>query len=147
MLAAVPVERYQRELRLFAAACARRVWHLLPPESHACVELSERFANGLASAEELDSAMDVASEVDRAYWSGACAPDARAYAEGGAGVSMPITTASVQSAASCICSAVACAAAAPCDGADYDRVHAATWLAECVEQAKLLRTFIPFPFK
>jgi hypothetical protein len=42
-----------RKLRLFAAACCRRAWHLLDAGCRALVELSERFADGSASEEEL----------------------------------------------------------------------------------------------
>jgi hypothetical protein len=46
-----------RKLRLFACACYHRICHLLPdPVARAAVEVAERFADGLASIEELQQA-------------------------------------------------------------------------------------------
>jgi hypothetical protein len=43
-----------RKLRLFACACVRRVWHLLPEElTHEVVRLSEDFADGKAASGDL----------------------------------------------------------------------------------------------
>jgi hypothetical protein len=45
----------ERKLRLFACACHRRIWHLLS-EKEVCrktIEFAERFADGLASKQEL----------------------------------------------------------------------------------------------
>ena len=55
-----------RKLRFFACACLRAVWfHLLDPRSRQAVEVSERYADGLASATELASAEAAAYEVAR----------------------------------------------------------------------------------
>src|SRR4029077_4439132 len=46
-----------RKLRLFACACYHRIRHLLPnPLARAPVEVAERFADGMASLEELQQA-------------------------------------------------------------------------------------------
>lgn len=46
-----------RKLRLFAVACCRRIWHLLPVEwSRQGVEMTERYADGLATDEQLKEA-------------------------------------------------------------------------------------------
>jgi hypothetical protein len=47
-----------RTLRLFMAACCRRVWHALDDEEYRqeAVEVAEKFADGLASADDLESA-------------------------------------------------------------------------------------------
>jgi hypothetical protein len=43
-----------RKLRLFAAACCRRVWHRLgDPRCRQAVEVAEAYADGLAGAEDL----------------------------------------------------------------------------------------------
>ena len=43
-----------RQRRLFVCACARSVWLLLTnPRSRAVVEMAERFADGLATEEEM----------------------------------------------------------------------------------------------
>lgn len=46
-----------RKLRLFACAAARQVWHLLTDRrSRNAVEVAERFADGLATAEDMKNA-------------------------------------------------------------------------------------------
>jgi hypothetical protein len=45
-----------RKLRLFAAACSRRVWGLLDRFGRGAVEMAELYADGLAGPEELRAA-------------------------------------------------------------------------------------------
>src|SRR4051812_19249084 len=42
-----------RRFRLFACACARMVWDLLPTDARSAVQTSERFADGRATATDL----------------------------------------------------------------------------------------------
>jgi hypothetical protein len=50
-------EASERKLRLFACACCRRFWHLVEDErSRRAVEVSERYADGLATRRKVASA-------------------------------------------------------------------------------------------
>jgi hypothetical protein len=76
-----------RKLRLFICACVRRIWPLLSDaRSRQAVEIAERFADGDASADQLDAAAQAAWEaaeaaevnasppVELAAWAAAQAP-------------------------------------------------------------------------
>ena len=70
-----------RDLLFFACWCARQVWHLLSDErSRNAVEVSERFADGKATADELAAAGDAAWAAARAAAGAAAGAAARAAA-------------------------------------------------------------------
>lgn len=81
------VDGHEREMRLFAVACARRVQHLMTDKrSLDALDVAERFANGLATQAELAAAWDAAGAASWAAAgaaAGAAAWAARA-AEGAA---------------------------------------------------------------
>ena len=64
--------QYAKEWRLFAVWCARQVQHLMTdPRSIAALDVAERYANGLATDQELtdarDAAWDAAWDAARAW--------------------------------------------------------------------------------
>jgi len=145
MIRSLVTTRYQRELRLFAVACVRRVWFLLPDATREAVEISERYADGRISEEELRRAVAAADEVAQTAFPGHSAPDARAYATSAAVDACsvwPQTASKVQAAISCAASAAACAAAESVPDDRYDAVYEATRQAELVVQCELLREII-----
>jgi hypothetical protein len=114
-----------RKLRLFAAACCRRAWHLLPyKRSRKAVEAVERYADGAAEARELTWAHEVADADSRRYTSHSH-PAVRVAAEAVAQAAMPRARDAM------VCARLAAHALGLDDLADWD--------AERTAQSGLLR--------
>ena len=74
------VDGCDREKRLYAVWCARRVQHLMTdPRSIEALDVAERHANGQATDEELSTAWDAAWDAARgAAWAARAAAEAAA---------------------------------------------------------------------
>ena len=68
------VTGHDREIRLYAVWCARRVQHLMiDPRSIAALDVAERYANNLATRHDLDAAGDAARDAQAASLREVCA--------------------------------------------------------------------------
>jgi hypothetical protein len=135
------MEKADREIRLFAVACARQVQHLMTdPRSLAALEVSERFAKGQATESELDvaRATAVAAAADETWAASAAAAwaAARAAAWDANWAASAAATRAVEAAARAATRAVE---AASWDA--EDEAWAATWDAARADQAQLFRGF------
>jgi hypothetical protein len=148
MVRALRADHYQRELRLFAVACVRRVWHLLPPGCRAVVEASERFADEQIGEPELAAAVAVAEREALAADRGHRAADAREYATSAAvdaSSVWPRTASNVLAATTCAAKAVGCAVAESGESSEWDAAFKPALQAELAAQADLLRGLVSFP--
>ena len=145
-----------RKLRLFACACYGRVRHLLPgPLAQAAVEVAERFADGVGTAEELEGAdarLWEALEVLEARWRASRGDERTALqpTHEALALALQVTRPEAAKAAYYACSNahLAAAAIANPDALPGDRAFYASQLAEERGQADLLRDVLgPLPFR
>jgi hypothetical protein len=137
----------ERQLRLFSVACCRHIWQLLVDQrSRAAVETSERYADGLADREVLQTAHGEAlvaegealaslfpGSADDGTWREGPAREAAAWAAAESlmafGVASLASTARVWK-----------------SGGVLEEMHAAK-AAECGSQVSLLRDVVGNPFR
>ena len=138
------VHGFEKEKMQLAVAFAKEVRHLMPNEAKAALDVAERFANGLATTEELEKAQDAARAAVNA-----CAGLADAYAAraavNAANACADIADAVADAAvgAACAYSAAAYAAAGGAgagDDADDDAYDAREAMEE--KQTQILRNFL-----
>ena len=144
-----------RKLRLFVCACCRRIWQLLPPELQAGVEVSERYADGQATAAERGAAFTRSEGVTLAIYSGGRSPDALAYATNSAAEcagedsgTLPPTLSAASTAANAAALAAAEALAAEMgDDHDFDSTVDSVYGSEVAIQSSIVRDVFGNPFR
>ena len=123
------VEGYDKEIRLYAVWCAQQVQHLMKdPRSINALDVSERFANGKATVEELNTAKAAAGAV----WSAANAAnvaEAAARATGDAARASAWAAANAAEAAAEAAAGAAWAAAWAASRAAAGAATGAAWAA------------------
>ncbi len=112
---------YDRDSRLFAVWCARQVQHLMKdPRSIAALDVAERFANGQATAEELDAARAAAWDAAGNAAESAAGVAAWAAAWAAAGDALDAAGNAAESAAGAAAGAAADAARAAAESAQRE---------------------------
>jgi hypothetical protein len=149
MLAFLRGRAAPRKFRLFTVACVRRVEHLLTdPRSRAALEVVERYAEGLATPEEMHDAYGHARAAAKAAWdaTGRLTGDADALAA----AHQAAESARAAAEAACEESAVAAsavAAAAAWNAYAGDPAFDSHIAAEHEAQCRLLRCVFGIPFR
>ena len=120
---------HDREWRLFAVWCARRVQHLLTdPRSIAALDVAERYANGAATQDELTAARAAARAAAWAATEAAWAATEAAWAA--AWAATEAAWAATEAAAGAATRAAARAAWAAAEAAAGGAAWAAAWAAQ-----------------
>jgi hypothetical protein len=153
------VDGEDKKKRLFAVFCARRVQHIMKDDrSIKAIDIAERYANGLATEEELDAAAWAAEpaawdEAMGAAWAARCAARYAAWAAEPAGwdaawaarcAAWAVASAS-DAAAEAAARAAARAVASASDASEpaaWDEARDAAWDAEKKAQEQALRSII-----
>jgi hypothetical protein len=138
----------ERQARLFAVAVVRRVWRLLTdPASRRAVETAERFAEGLATGQELS---DAATEAQR----GASDPAGAAFAAWATAGGFTTGAGAAAWAARQAAEAAAGIPHTPTDADPWAQTHPdefarrkGVWEAERCHQAALLKSIAGNPFR
>jgi hypothetical protein len=135
----------ERKLRLFACACCRRVWHLMPHRwSRRAVEVVERYTDEEAGEEDLRLAAIGAETVADDAFRTAITPAQEAAASAAfaaLNATLPAEMAAAYSAANAVSAAYHAATAAHAPSAAEARA------AERAGQARLLRDLFGNPFR
>ena len=135
----------ERKLRLFAAACCRRIWHLFTDEqSRIAVDVTERYVDGRASVEELKEAAECAAEV--AVFDGDTVtfgdPGGSAFIAAADNIEPGDAADAAQIAAKTVAWAVAMDR-----NPDADALDEEAEAAECAAQCRLVRDIFGNPFR